>query len=76
MDRKLSQLPQGRPTCTNCYRQEGLNRLNYPYQCCETFFHCSETVSKHPEEQAQFKELEKQRQEVLKDIESVRNVIL
>ena len=65
---------KGGPTCSNCHRQEGHNRLNCPYQCCETFFHCG-AISKHPEEKAQLKELEKQRQEVLKDIESVRNAM-
>ena len=62
------------PTCSNCHRQEGHNRLNCPYQSCETFFHCG-VISKHPEEKAELKELEKQRQEVLKDIESVRNAM-
>ena len=65
---------KGGPTCGNCHRQEGHNRLNCPYQCCETFFHCG-VISKHPEEKAQLKELEKQRQEVLKDIDSVRNAM-
>ena len=62
------------PTCSNCHRQEGHNRLNCPYQSCETFFHCG-VISKHPEEKAQLKELEKQQQEVVKDIESVRNAM-
>ena len=44
------------------------------YRCCETFFNCG-AIRKHPEEKEQLKELEKQRQEVLKDIESVRNAM-
>ena len=29
---------KGGPTCSNRHRQEGHNRLNCPYQSCETFF--------------------------------------
>lgn len=65
---------KGRPTYSNCHRQERHNRPNCPYQCCETFFHRG-AISKHPEQKAQLQQLEKQQQEVLKNIKLVRNAM-
>lgn len=62
------------PTCSNCHRQEGHNRLNCPYDACDSSFHCG-AINKHPDEKSQLKEYEKQRQELKKEIMSLRNEI-
>lgn len=62
------------PTCSNCHRQEGHNRLNCPYNKCETVFHCG-AINKHPEEKSNLKEYEKQRQDVLKEISRIQQDI-
>jgi hypothetical protein len=62
---------KGGTTCSNCHRQEGHNRLNCPYNSCETVFHCG-AINKHPEEKAKLKEYEKQRQDIIKEISKVK----
>ena len=37
------------PMCGKCHRREKHNRLNCPYQECETMFHGGE-IDKHPED--------------------------
>jgi len=63
-----------KPRSSNCHRQERHNRPNCPYQCCKTFFHRG-AISKHPEQKAQLQQLQKQQQEVLKNIKLVRNAM-
>lgn len=60
------------PMCGNCRQREGHNKLNCPYQKCETVFLCGD-IAKHPEEKARMKQVEKNHRELLKEISTFEN---
>ena len=60
------------PMCGNCHQREGHNKLNCPYQQCETVFLCGD-ISKHAEEKARMKQVEKNQWELLKQITTLEN---
>ena len=60
------------PMCGNCHQREGHNKLNCPYQQCETVFLCGD-ISKHAEEKARMKQVEKNQRELLKQITTLEN---
>jgi hypothetical protein len=60
------------PMCGNCHQREGHNKLNCPYQKCETVFLCGD-IAKHPEEKTRMKQVEKNHRELLKEMSTLEN---
>lgn len=59
------------PMCSNCHRREGHNRLNCPYEKCDSFVHCGDS-SKHPEAKSEVKDVERQQKALLRSISEIQ----